>query len=187
MRPTPSPATAPATPAPNALSAAERRAQYLYFLLGQECFGLPIARVREIIEFSGVTELPMMPPYLRGVINLRGRVVPVIDLQARFGRGAMEAARRTSIVIVELGSSEGAPRDATLVVGVMVSAVTEVVELDASAVEPPPAFGAAIRVTFISGITRHRDRFVVLLDLDEVLSVEELSQLAETPASMAGA
>jgi purine-binding chemotaxis protein CheW len=146
--------------------------QFLTFLVGNESFAMPIINIREIIEFGGLTEIPLMPSFLRGVINLRGAVVPVIDLSVRFGRAPTLFAKRTCIIIMELEVDEQ-----NLLLGVMVDAVTAVLTLDATAVEPRPSFGAGIRAAFIEGMIRVNERFVVVLDVREVLSVEELSGL----------
>ena len=149
------------------------QAQSLTFLLGEEMFAVPILNVREIIEHGHITVVPMMPDAIRGVINLRGAVVPVVDLNRRFGRGHTKEGKRTCIVIVEI------PRDTeTLVVGMMVDAVSEVLEIPGTEIEPPPLFGARIRTDFISGMGKVGGRFVILLDMGRVLSVDELADLA---------
>lgn len=148
--------------------------QYLTFSLAEEMFALGIQRVREIIEFDNVTTVPMMPRFIKGVINLRGSVVPVIDLSARFGRGASEINRRTCIVIIEV-EHEGQKQE----LGVIVDAVSEVLDLPQSEIEPPPSFGAKIRADFISGMGKINGRFVILIDVDRVLAVEEMAMLAE--------
>lgn len=157
-----------------ALSAApvERRDQYLAFTLGTETFAMDIRAIREVIQFGGITEVPLMPPFIRGVINLRGAVVPVIDLFVRFGRPATAAAHRTCIVILELTQEEG-----TAELGVMVDNVSEVLSIGESEVEPAPAFGSDIRSEFIAGVAKVNDRFVILLDVNHVLSVDELAAL----------
>ncbi len=158
-------------------SAAQGQSQYLIFSLGGESFAIDILHIKEIIEFSSLTEVPLMPGFIRGVINLRGAVVPVIDLCARFGRGQTEVSRRTCIVIVELtdkGSEEHAIHD----IGVMVDTVNEVVDIPASEVEPPPSFGAQMRSDFISGMGKYGDDFVIMLELDTVLSVDDMSALS---------
>ncbi|MBM4777597.1 MAG: purine-binding chemotaxis protein CheW [Archangiaceae bacterium] len=158
------------------LTAAPR--PHLWFQLGGEAYAVEVSAVREIIEYHGSTEVPLMPPHLKGVINLRGRVVPVVDLSSRFGRGATEVTRRTSVVILER-------HHATLglqAIGVLVSAVTEVIELTESQIERPPAFGAAIRERFIAGIARHASRLIVMLDLAEVLAFDELAALGTKAA-----
>lgn len=146
--------------------------QYLTFTLGGEMFAVAILNVKEIIEYGTVTEIPMMPGFIRGVINLRGAVVPVIDLSCRFGGKATEVARRTCIVIVEL--NEG---DVKQDIGVMVDAVSEVLEIAQAEIEPPPSFGAKIRTDFISGMGKVNGKFVILLDVARVLSVEEIAML----------
>ncbi len=147
--------------------------QYLTFSLGGEVFALGILNVKEIIEFGNITEIPMMPAFIRGVINLRGAVVPVIDLSARFGGATSTVSRRTCIVIVELG--EGEERQD---LGVIVDAVNEVLEIPRSEIEPPPAFGAKIRADFIQGMGKVDGRFVIILNVDRVLSPQEITMLA---------
>lgn len=153
-------------------------AQYLIFALGGEQFALDILHIKEIIEFHSLTEVPMMPGFVRGIINLRGAVVPVIDLLARFGRGHTEITRRSCIVIVELPGEE----DETAVIGVMVDAVCEVVDIAATDIEPPPSFGARLRPDFIRGMARRTEGFVILLQLDTVLSVDDMSRLVQVTA-----
>jgi purine-binding chemotaxis protein CheW len=149
--------------------------RYLTFSLGGEMYALPILDITEIMEFRALTVVPMMPSFLRGVINLRGRVVPVVDLAARFGRGATQVARRTSIVIVE--ARDGAAGSYHM--GIMVDAVNKVVHVAADEIEPAPAFGAGIRSDFISGMAKYDGQFVVVLDVSRVLSVEEMMQLGQ--------
>ena len=147
-------------------------AQYLTFLLAGEMFGVGILNVKEIIEYGNLTEIPMMPAFIRGVINLRGSVVPVIDLAARFGGKSTEVGRRTCIVIVEVADEE-MHHD----IGIMVDAVSEVLEIPAGDIEPPPSFGARIRADFIFGMGKVAGKFVILLAIDKVLSVEEIALL----------
>lgn len=146
--------------------------QYLIFSLGKELFAVGTLRVREIIEYGTLTSVPMVPPFIRGVINLRGAVVPVIDLHARFGRGVTEVSRRTCIVILEVHSDEDVH-----VMGVIVDAVSAVRQIDSSQIEPAPSFGTRIRADFIDGMAKVNGQFVILLDLGKVLSVEEMSVL----------
>ena len=174
----PAPQGANGRPAAN--SAGGTPQQYLTFTLGGEMFALAILNVKEIIEFGTVTEIPMMPGFIRGVINLRGAVVPVIDLACRFGGQPTQVARRTCIIIIEL--VEG---DQKHDIGVMVDAVSEVLEIAAAEIEPPPAFGARIRADFISGMGKVGGKFVIILDIGRVLSVEEfalLTQFADSEA-----
>ena len=148
-------------------------AQHLVFSLGRESFSVPVEHVREIIEFDGATPVPMMPEFLRGVINLRGSVVPVVDLQTRFGRAATEAGRRTCVVIVEIARDADAHR-----LGILVDAVNEVITVDPSTIEAKPSFGTGLRPDFVAGILNRDGRFVVILDMDQALSVDELAALA---------
>jgi purine-binding chemotaxis protein CheW len=164
----PVPATSPSGPL------AEAPHQYLTFALGSEMFAVRILNVKEIIEFGDITAIPMVPDFIRGVINLRGLVVPVIDLACRFGGQATEVSRRTCIVIVELSEGE-TRRD----IGVVVDSVSEVLEIAAAEIEPPPAFGARIRTDFIDGMGKVDGRFVIILDTEKVLSIEEIAMLAD--------
>jgi purine-binding chemotaxis protein CheW len=157
-----------------------RTAQYLTFMLGGESFGIGIMAVKEIIEFSGITDVPMMPDSIRGVINLRGAVVPVMDLAARFGRPQTVAGKRTCIVIVEL-ESDG-ERQLT---GVVVDAVSAVLDIPAADIEPAPSFGTRIRGDFIAGMGKVNGRFVILLNVDAVLALAGLPDLAAADAALA--
>ncbi|MFZ6864049.1 chemotaxis protein CheW [Undibacterium sp. Ji67W] len=153
--------------------------QYLTFVLGGEVYALEILHIKEIIQYGDLTEVPMMPSFIRGVINLRGKVVPVVDMTARFGKGITNVARRTSIVIIEMvqESEEDAEKQS---IGVMVDAVNEVVDIAKVDIEPPPAFGGRIRQDFISGMAKRNGRFVIVLNLAQVLSVEEMSALGSS-------
>jgi purine-binding chemotaxis protein CheW len=155
-----------------AAGAAEPK-QYLTFVLGGEIYAVGILAVKEIIEYAGLTSVPMMPEAIRGVINLRGAVVPVMDLAARFGRQASEITKRTCIIIVEV--EQGGEQQ---VIGVMVDAVNAVLEIAAADIEPAPSFGARIRSDFIAGMGKVNGKFVILLDASQVLSVQEISALA---------
>ena len=161
-------------------SAPETR-QYLTFTLGGEHFAVGTLSVKEIIEYGQLTSVPMMPPSIRGVINLRGAVVPVIDLGARFGGRQTELGRRTCIVILEVEHDEEQQ-----VIGVVVDAVNEVLEIAPADIEPPPAFGAHIRTDFIQGMGKVDGKFVILLDIGRVLSVDELSALSAVATNEPG-
>ncbi|MFO1369617.1 MAG: chemotaxis protein CheW [Marinagarivorans sp.] len=150
------------------------KSQYLTFRIGDEQYGLRLAQTREIIEYGGITSVPLMPNFLRGVINLRGEVVPVIDLAVRLGRTPITIQKRSCIIVVELESS-----DQHHVLGLLADAVSEVVELDVTSIEDAPSFGSNIRAEFIQGIAKIDDQFVILLDADKALSVRELSHLVE--------
>lgn len=147
-------------------------AQYLTFMLAGEMFAVGILGVNEILEYQSVTEVPMMPAYVRGVINRRGTAVPVIDLVVRFGKPSSAVGKRTCIVIVECGSA-----DRRQVLGIVVDAVNAVLDISAAEIEPAPDFGAHIRRDFIQGMGRINEKFVVLLDLDHVLLHDELNAI----------
>ncbi|MGE5466318.1 MAG: chemotaxis protein CheW [Ignavibacteria bacterium] len=164
---------------------AEEQQQYLTFLLGEEMFAIGILAVREIIEYGDLTEVPMTPPFIRGVINLRGAVVPVVDLAVRFGREPRENTKRTCIVIVEVDAENGRHE-----MGIVVDAVSEVLEIPRAEIEPPPEFGARVRIDFISGMGKVNGNFVVLLEMNRVLSLDEVNVVAsmvraEAPAAAA--
>jgi purine-binding chemotaxis protein CheW len=164
------------TPRQPLVPAGAETGQFLTFMLSGETFALGILRIKEIIEFGDLTKVPMMPPFIRGVINLRGRVVPVVDLSARFGRGESRIARRTCIVIVEAGGEGNADRQD---IGILVDAVNEVVEIAGVDIEPAPAFGAHLRPEFIQGMAKRNGRFIILLAVDQVLSISEMSHLGQ--------
>ncbi|MES2257711.1 MAG: chemotaxis protein CheW [Pseudomonadota bacterium] len=152
----------------------EDASQFLTFMLGGEVYAIGILAIKEIIEYSGLTTVPLMPECVRGVINLRGAVVPVMDLAARFGRPASQIGKRTAIVIVEI-DADGEQQ----VVGVMVDAVNAVIDIAPSEIEPAPQFGARIRSEFIAGMGKVNGKFVILLNTDQVLSVTELEAMAQ--------
>lgn len=143
-------------------------------MLGNDAYAIGILSIKEIIEYTTMTEGPLMPACVRGVINLRGAVVPVMDLQVRFGQTPSPVTKRTCIVIVEVLGPEGQQ-----VMGVVVDAVNEVLDIDASDIEPPPAFGTRIRTDFISGMGKVRGKFVILLNVNRVLDLDDLQAMSE--------
>ena len=143
-------------------------------MLGNDAYAIGILSIKEIIEYTTMTEVPLMPACVRGVINLRGAVVPVIDLQVSFGQTPSPVTKRTCIVIVEVLGPEGQQ-----VMGVVVDAVNEVLDIDASDIEPPPAFGTRIRTDFISGMGKVRGKFVILLNVNRVLDLDDLQAMSE--------
>lgn len=153
--------------------------QYLVFSLAGENFAIDILHIKEIIEYGQVTEVPMMPALVRGVINLRGAVVPVIDLAIRFGKARTEVGRRSCIVILEVETA-----GEQQVLGVMVDAVNEVIEIAAADIEPPPSFGTKIRADFIAGMGKVAGRFVIILNVNHVLSLEEISEITSLGAPL---
>jgi purine-binding chemotaxis protein CheW len=158
--------------------------QLLTFQLGGEPFAIAIQAIREIIEYGSVTEVPLMPEFIRGVLNLRGAVVPVIDLAARFGRARTEIGQRSCIIILELESlAEGEDEGSQVQeIGVVVDAVSEVMEVPQDQIQPAPPFGARIRADFVSGMVELDGRFVIILDVGRVLSVDEMALLASLEA-----
>jgi purine-binding chemotaxis protein CheW len=153
-------------------SGAALPSQFLTFMLGEERYAVGILHIKEIIEYGSLATVPMMPDCVRGVINLRGAVVPVMDLSARFGRGQSVIGKRSCIVIVEAGGEE------KQVLGMLVDAVNAVVEIGAEDIEPAPSFGTRIRPDFIAGMGKYNGRFVILLDIERVLSSEEIVDMA---------
>jgi purine-binding chemotaxis protein CheW len=148
--------------------------QYLTFMLGGEVFAIGILAIREILEYTAPTQVPMMPAYLCGVINLRGAVVPVLDLAIRFGRPGSEPGKRTCIVIIEVAAGDELQQ-----MGLLVDAVNAVVEIAPAQIEPPPAFGTRVRTDFILGMGMVEARFIILLDVRNLLAAGELEQLAD--------
>lgn len=147
--------------------------QYLTFLTGSETFAIGILDVKEIIEIEHITRVPMMPAFISGIINLRGSVVPVVELSTRLGRSASEITKKSCIVLVEVGTNEEAQT-----IGMMVDEVNEILEIDESHIQPAPQFGTDIRTEFIRAMGRVDERFIILLDVSHVLSVEDISALS---------
>jgi purine-binding chemotaxis protein CheW len=148
---------------------ASEQAQYLGFFVAEEEYAIGILRVREILEYDTVTKVPTTPRSIRGVINLRGRVVPVVDLAVKLGLPESVVTKRTCIVVVEV-DLEGE----RTVMGVLADAVSQVIDLPADAIEPPPHFGTRMRVDCILGMGRAGRKFVLLLDIDKALTSDEL-------------
>ena len=160
------------------MSSNELARQFLTFQLAGDLYGVPTGSVREIIEYGAVTAVPMLPPALRGVINLRGAAVPVVDLGMRFHQQLTETSRRSCIVVLEIQVGERAQ-----VFGIVVDAVCEVLEMAAEVIEPAPRFGATIRTDFILGMAKQGTGFIILLDMDRVLGEDDLAHLADLSAA----
>lgn len=158
----------------------EEQQQYLTFMLSGETYAISILRIKEIIQYGQLTAVPRMPDFIRGVINLRGAVVPVIDLSARFGKPPTEVGRRNCIIIIEVAI--GAE---TQNVGVMVDAVNAVLEISASEIEPAPTFGTNIRADFIAGMGKINGKFVIILNIQHVLSMDEMAAMAAVATTTA--
>ncbi len=156
--------------------------QYLTFFLGKEMFAAEILVIKEILQYGDITEVPMMPPYLRGVINLRGAVLPVIDLAYRLGKGQSVEGKRTCIVILEVQIGGQA-----INVGVMVDAVSAVIDIARNQIEAAPALGGMVRTDFIAGIGKLESGFVIILDVQHIFSTSELDALANMQGGVANA
>ena len=153
--------------------------QYLTFSLGEELFATDIRTVREIIQHASMTVVPLMPDFVRGVINLRGAVVPVIDLQSRFGRSTSVVGKKTCIVIFD-ASSEGEKIE----LGLMVDAVSEVIQIEPAQIEAPPQFGTSVKRDFIRGIGKVQEDFIVILDIERALNIDDMAQLAASTTAL---
>jgi purine-binding chemotaxis protein CheW len=154
--------------------------QYLTFQVQEQKLAVEILRIKEIIEFGRITVVPMMQQCISGVINLRGSVVPVVDLSARFGQGKTAINRRTCIVILESQMGEE-----TQVVGFMVDAVNAVVDIGAEFIAPPPQFGAGVKTDFLRGIGKVDEEFVLLLNVERLLDFDIPTDLEEVAAAVA--
>lgn len=152
----------------------EEALQYLTFSLGDEVFAMDIQSVREIIQHGAMTVVPLMPEFVRGIINLRGAVVPVIDLQSRFGRAKAQVGKKTCVIIFDVGA-EGDKVE----LGLMVDSVSEVIDIAPSQIEPPPQFGTSIQRDFIRGLGKVGSEFIVILDPERALNIDDMVALAE--------
>jgi purine-binding chemotaxis protein CheW len=150
--------------------------QYLTFFLAGEEYAISILRVKEIIEYHTVTTVPKTPQWIRGVINLRGAVVPVVDLAVKFGIGERPVTKTTCIVIIE-----GCFEDQSATMGIIADAVSQVVDLGESDIHEPPSFGSRVHVDYLLGVASLGQKFALMLDVDRVLSSEELVSLKEVP------
>lgn len=149
--------------------------QYLTFKLNDEVFALDISKVREVLDFTDLTKVPGMPGFMRGVINLRGSVVPVVDMKLKFGIGRTEKTVNTCIIIVEIDLQGG-----KTVIGALTDSVQEVIDLEPDHIEPAPRIGTSLRTGFIKGMGKRNDQFLILLDLDRVFSADELAMAQQT-------
>lgn len=171
----PNTATPPAAPAPAAGSG-----QYLIFQLADEEYGVDILKVQEIRGWSGVTRVPNMPAWVLGVLNLRGTVVPILDLRRRFALPPLELDASKVVVVLAIAGAQG-----RRVIGVVVDSVSDVLDIPAESIRPAPELGAAIRSGFIAAMATLGERTLVLLDVDKLLTVEELGSLDATPRATA--
>ena len=148
--------------------------QYLTFSLGDEVFAMDIRSVREIIQYGSMTIVPLMPAFVRGVINLRGAVVPVIDLQSRFGRNVAQVGKKTCVIIFDVG-----PEGDKVELGLLVDAVSEVIDIATTQIEPPPQFGTTIQREYILGLGKVGSEFIVILEPERALNIDDMAALAE--------
>ena len=142
--------------------------QYLTFRLEEELFALDIGKVREVLDFTSITKVPQTPDYMRGVINLRGSVVPVVDLRLKFGMTRAEPTVNTCVIIVEVDMD-----GENVVMGAMADAVQEVLDLEPDQIEPPPRIGTKLNTDFIRGMGKQAEQFIIILDIDEVFTIED--------------
>ncbi|MBE2889752.1 chemotaxis protein CheW [Geobacter anodireducens] len=147
--------------------------QYLTFTLAGEVFAVDVAKVREILEWSSITKVPQTPGFMRGVINLRGSVVPVIDLRQKFGMPETERSIDTCIIVVEVETAME-----TLVLGMLADSVQEVFELERGNIEPAPRIGTKLDTSFLKGMGKRGDMFLIILDMDRVFGEDDLAGLA---------
>lgn len=168
------PPTSQSTVVDDAIPAASCAGQFLTFGVNDEVYAIGILRIHEIIQYRSLTVVPLMPDFISGVINLRGNVVPIVNLAKRFNQPVREPGKRSSIIIVEIDGSD----DTRLDIGIVVDKVNGVIELDQADIAPPPAFGTRVRTEFIHGIGRSEDRLLILLDIDHVLAIDEISAVA---------
>ncbi len=147
--------------------------QFLTFTLANEDYGVDLLQVQEIKGYSTVTQIPHLPHYYKGVLNLRGHIIPIVDLRLKFGMGPTELTSFTVIVVVNIGSR---------ITGILVDAVSDVLEVDPQAIHPPPQLGQRIDVTFMEGIATSHERLVTLLNLQQTLSEDELAQVCDLSA-----
>ena len=156
--------------------------QYLTFKLADEVFGIEVSKVREVLDFTAITKIPRTPDFMSGVINLRGNVVPVVDLRLCFEMSKTEKTLNTCIVVMEM-LIEGE----STVIGALADSVEEVIDLEPEQIQPAPRMGTQIRTDFIKGMGRREAQFIMILDIDRVFSAEELSAVrgSETGKSLA--
>jgi len=153
--------------------------KYLTFMLENKEYGIRILKIKEIIRLMDITHLPHTPDFIKGVINLRGKVIPVMDLRLKFDMPSREYDERTCIVVVEISTKTN-----VMLMGIVVDAVLEVMNISNSDIEPPPKFGSNVDTEFISGIAKTKNGIKILLDIDKVLTQEEIGSVAQTMEAM---
>ena len=163
-----------------AVTSINETTQFLTFKLGDEVFALDITKVREVLDFTTVTKVPRTPEFMRGVINLRGSVVPVVDLRLKFGMTKTESSVNTCIIITEV-TVDGD----TTILGALADSVQEVLDLDGSHIAPAPKIGTKLKTEFIKGMGKRDDRFIIILDIDKVFSSDELALVKQEEGAAA--
>jgi purine-binding chemotaxis protein CheW len=148
--------------------------QYLTFMLAEEQYAVQVYDVKEVLEYTTVTRVPRTQDFMRGVINLRGSVVPVIDLRLKFGMGETEKTIDTSIIVMEVEINND-----KVTVGTLADSVQEVINLDEEQIEPAPQIGTRINTEFIRGIGKQDEQFIIILDIDRIFSEDEISMVVE--------
>ncbi len=159
----------------NDMSMDQLAGKYLTCKLDEETYGLEILKVQEIIGMQEITKVPRTPDYVKGVINLRGKVIPIVDLRLKFGMEEIETTRKTCIIVVQASRGEN-----NVIMGVVVDEVSEVLNISAEEIEPSPSFGTQIDTTFILGMAKTKEEVKILLDIDKVLSDGEIQALSQT-------
>ncbi|MBE7415779.1 MAG: chemotaxis protein CheW [Deltaproteobacteria bacterium] len=162
----------------SAAEAVSENMQYLTFRLEDEVFALDITQVREVLDFTTVTKVPRTPDFMRGVINLRGSVVPVVDMRLKFCMSRTEQTVNTCIIIVEI-SLDGEK----LVIGALADSVQEVIEIEPGQIEPPPRIGTRLNTEFIKGMGKRDEQFIIILDIDKIFSSGELAVISGESAA----
>ena len=157
-----------------AVAAITETRTYLTFTLDEEDFAVDVTNVREVLDFTNVTKVPRTPDFMKGVINLRGSVVPVVDMRLKFGLAEADATVDTCIVVMDVDLD-----GESTVIGALADSVKEVLELDPSSIEPPPRIGTRLDTEFISGMGKFNDDFIIILDIHQVFSADELKLLKE--------
>ncbi|MBI2419649.1 MAG: chemotaxis protein CheW [Ignavibacteriales bacterium] len=155
--------------------------QYLTFTLDTEMFAVDVEKVREVLDYTTITKIPHMPMYMRGVLNLRGSVVPVIDLRLKFGMPGTERQRNTCIIVLEIQLA-----DELLICGALADAVQEVFEFSPEQIEPAPKLGTKYKADFLQGIGKREEKFILILDIDSVFTTEELTELHQNSETGSG-
>ena len=154
-------------------SLADLAGKYLTFKLGAEEYGLEILKVQEIIKMMSITHIPRTPSFVKGVINLRGKVIPVISLRLKFEMEEIEDTEKTCVIVVQIGED-------MITMGIVVDEVSEVLEITSEAIEPPPSMGASVETQFILGMAKAKGSVKILLEIDKIFSSQEIETLART-------